>query len=134
MKWTNNENWHLTAILEFLLAYSGFAFISGQTVIISATIKKTLKFNQPGDGLFAEESSKAPARSRELGRSDNDENTALEKAVLEMDYISEKFQKAFFHTPLCWKMTGGTPEVRSDKSLTLLTFNIWHSTNGPMDQ
>ena len=32
------------------------------------------------------------------------------------------------------KMTGGTPEVRSDKSLTLLTFNIWHSTNSPMDQ
>ena len=32
------------------------------------------------------------------------------------------------------KMIGGTPEVRSDKSLTLLTFNIWHSTNGPMDQ
>ena len=35
------------------------------------------------------------------------------------------------------KMTGGTPEVRSDKSLTLLTFDIqpmdqW--TNGPMDQ
>ena len=32
------------------------------------------------------------------------------------------------------KMTGGTLEVRSDKSLTLLTNNIWHSTNGPMDQ
>ena len=32
------------------------------------------------------------------------------------------------------KMIGGTPEVRSDKSLTLLTFDIWHSTNGPMDQ
>ena len=32
------------------------------------------------------------------------------------------------------KMTGGTPEVRSDKSLTLMTFNIQHSTNGPMDQ
>ena len=32
------------------------------------------------------------------------------------------------------KMTGGTPEVRSDKSLTLMTFNIRHSTNGPMDQ
>ena len=31
-------------------------------------------------------------------------------------------------------MTGGTPEVRSDKSLTLMTFNIQHSTNGPMDQ
>ena len=45
------------------------------------------------------------------------------------------------------KMTGGTPEVRSDKKLTLLTFDIWfltfdirhmtfdilHSTNGPMD-
>ena len=35
------------------------------------------------------------------------------------------------------KMTGGTPEVRSDKSLTLLTFDIqpmdqW--TNSPMDQ
>ena len=28
------------------------------------------------------------------------------------------------------KMTGGTPEVRSDKSLTLMTFNIWHSTRG----
>ena len=32
------------------------------------------------------------------------------------------------------KMTGGTPEVPSDKSLTLLTFNILHSTDGPMDQ
>ena len=32
------------------------------------------------------------------------------------------------------KMTGGTPEVRSDKSLTLMTFNIQHSTNGPMNQ
>ena len=32
------------------------------------------------------------------------------------------------------KMTGGTPVVRSDKSLSLLTLNIWHSTNGPMDQ
>ena len=32
------------------------------------------------------------------------------------------------------KMTGGTPEVRSDKSLTLMTFNIQYSTNGPMDQ
>ena len=32
------------------------------------------------------------------------------------------------------KMTGGTPEVRSDKSLTLKTLNIQHSTNGPMDQ
>ena len=31
-------------------------------------------------------------------------------------------------------MTGGTQEVRSDKSLTLMTFNIRHSTNGPMDQ
>ena len=34
-------------------------------------------------------------------------------------------------------MTGGTPELRSDKSLSLLTFDIqpmdrW--TNGPMDQ
>ena len=38
---------------------------------------------------------------------------------------------------LCYwneKMTGGTPEVRSDKSFTLMTFNIPHSTNGPMDQ
>ena len=32
------------------------------------------------------------------------------------------------------KMTGGTPEVRSDKSLTSMTFNIRHSSNGPMDQ
>ena len=32
------------------------------------------------------------------------------------------------------RMTRGTPEVRSDKSLTLMTFNIQHSTNGPMDQ
>ena len=32
------------------------------------------------------------------------------------------------------KMNGGTPEVRSNKSLTLMTFNIRHSTNGPMDQ
>ena len=32
------------------------------------------------------------------------------------------------------KMTGGTPEVRSDKSLALLTLNIWHSTKGPLDQ
>ena len=32
------------------------------------------------------------------------------------------------------KMTGETPEVHSDKSLTLVTFNIRHSTNGPMDQ
>ena len=32
------------------------------------------------------------------------------------------------------KMTGGTPEVRSDKSLILLTFNNWHATNGPMNQ
>ena len=34
-------------------------------------------------------------------------------------------------------MTGGTPEVRSDKSLTLMTFNIGpidQQTNGPMDQ
>ena len=48
-------------------------------------------------------------------------------------------------------MTGGAPEARSDKSLTLLTFGIWHLmfdiwhitydiqpmdlwTNGPMDQ
>ena len=39
--------------------------------------------------------------------------------------------------PNCWhdnKMIGGTPEVRSDKSLTLMTFNIRHSNNGPMDQ
>ena len=32
------------------------------------------------------------------------------------------------------KITGGTPEVRSDKSLTFVTFNIRHSTYGPMDQ
>ena len=32
------------------------------------------------------------------------------------------------------KMAGGTPEVRSDKSLTSMTFNIRHSTNEPMDQ
>ena len=40
------------------------------------------------------------------------------------------------------KMTGGTREVRSDKSLTFLTFDIWQWsygpvvqwTNGPMDQ
>ena len=32
------------------------------------------------------------------------------------------------------KMTAGTLEERSDKSLTLMTFNIQHSTNGPMDQ
>ena len=39
------------------------------------------------------------------------------------------------------KMIRGTPEVRSDKSLTIMTFNIRHSTgptdqwtNGPMDQ
>ena len=31
-------------------------------------------------------------------------------------------------------MTGGTPELRSDKSLTLMTFNIQHSNNGPTDQ
>ena len=31
-------------------------------------------------------------------------------------------------------MTGGTPEVRSDKSLTLMTINIRHITNGPMNQ
>ena len=30
------------------------------------------------------------------------------------------------------EMTGGTPEVRSDKNLTLSIFDIWHSTNGPM--
>ena len=42
---------------------------------------------------------------------------------------------------LMLNLTGGTPEVRSDKSLTLLTFDIsfltfdiLHSTNGPMDQ
>ena len=33
------------------------------------------------------------------------------------------------------KMTGGTPEVRSDKSLILLTFGPMDQwTNGPMDQ
>ena len=37
------------------------------------------------------------------------------------------------------KMTGGTPEVRSDKSFTLLTFDICYltfnqSTNGPVDK
>ena len=33
------------------------------------------------------------------------------------------------------KMTGGTPEERSDKSLTLLTFGPMDQwTNGPMDQ
>ena len=42
-------------------------------------------------------------------------------------------------TTLIIKMTGGTPEVRSDKRLTLMTFNIRYSTmdqwtNGPMDQ
>ena len=32
-------------------------------------------------------------------------------------------------------MTGGTPEVRSDKSLTLLTFGLMDQwINGPMDQ
>ena len=36
--------------------------------------------------------------------------------------------------PTHLKMTGVTSEVRSDKSLTLMTFNIQHSTNGPMDQ
>ena len=50
-------------------------------MIISAIINKTLKFSQPGDGLFAEESSKTPARSRKLGMEDNDEKAALEKAV-----------------------------------------------------
>ena len=34
--------------------------------------------------------------------------------------------------PTMEKMTGGTPEVRSDKILTLMTFNIRHSNNGPM--
>ena len=29
-------------------------------------------------------------------------------------------------------MTGGTPEIRSDKSFTSLTFDQW--SNGPMDQ
>ena len=32
------------------------------------------------------------------------------------------------------KMIGGTPVVRSDKSLTIMTLDILHSTNGPMDQ
>ena len=34
------------------------------------------------------------------------------------------------------KITGGTPEVRSDKSLILLTFDIWFLTFDipPMDQ
>ena len=31
-------------------------------------------------------------------------------------------------------MSGGTPEVRSHKSLTILTLDILHSTNGPMEQ
>ena len=35
-------------------------------------------------------------------------------------------------------MTGGTPEVRFDKNLTLLTFDLFGPmdqwTNGPMDQ
>ena len=43
---------------------------------------------------------------------------------------------------LCWglqvmmvkiKMAGGTLEVRSDKSLTLLTFDIWHLTFGHLN-
>ena len=33
----------------------------------------------------------------------------------------------------CTKMTGGTPEVRSDKSLTLMTFGRDQWNNGPMD-
>ena len=52
-------------------------------------------------------------------------------------------------TNLGWKVTGGTPEVRTNKKFTLLTFDIWyliyfvhdiwhfwivHSTNGPMYQ
>ena len=49
---------------KFELAYSGHA----EDVIISPIINEKLKFSQPGDSLFAEESSKAPARSRELGR------------------------------------------------------------------
>ena len=44
------------------------------------------------------------------------------------------------HTTKVWpmrmmeKMRVGTPEVHSDKDLTLLTFDIWHSANRPMDQ
>ena len=60
------------------------------------------------------------------------------------DYKSNEFESQNQK----WKMTGGTLAVRSDKSLTLLafdiwfltfdiwhlTYDIWHSTNGPMDQ
>ena len=48
-------------------------------------------------------------------------------------------QQTIVCRPAPIKMTGGTPEVRSDKRLTLMTFNIRYSTmdqwtNGPMDQ
>ena len=42
-------------------------------------------------------------------------------------------------TMIMTKMTGGTPEVRSDKSFTILTFDICYLTfnqltNGPVDK
>ena len=48
--------------------------------------------------------------------------------------LDQSFRKQPIRRKTYSKMTGGTPEVRSDKSLTLMTFNIQHSTNGPMDQ
>ena len=42
--------------------------------------------------------------------------------------IFSPFPRNLSTTLILLKMTGGTPEVQSDKSLTLLTFDIWFFT------
>ena len=68
----------------------------------------------------------APPRSIPTPPGEHLSNTQCQKMLESTTYSLSDNLKS--------KMTGGTPKVRSDKSLSLLTSNIWHSTNGPMDQ
>ena len=65
----------------------------------------------------------------ERGQKSEQLRKRVNKALLEMhdtgaQQVEQIKQKVDFWAEIVKKMTGGTPEVRSDKSLTLLKFDI----------
>ena len=61
-----------------------------------------------------------------------DVSEARDSSLIEMEN-ENKAENVQPQNILKQKMTGGTPEVRSDKSLNLMTFGLDQWTNGPMD-
>ena len=103
------------------------------------------KSNSAATLLAKETNEDLKVGSRYPDHNPGDESGAAESGAAKPGGVGEPSKRELPSRRCCrlrWfatqvKMTGGTPEVRSNKSLTLMTFNIrqlmdqW--TNGPMD-